>query len=91
MKKTKIYGDKLYGFHNRINGDVAVNLSLIWEQTRNEDKFAKLFSKMLIHEYLHQIVYDYGFHNPNNEFQEEKCLRLMVDYPFYKYEHKYYI
>lgn len=92
MKQTRIYGDKLLGFHNRINGDVAVNLSLIWNVSYDmaEDYCIEKFAQVMLHEQLHRIIYDLGFHNDKFDYGEESIVRKLCGMPFTQQEQGWY-
>jgi len=48
---------KLYGYYEPENGEIGINVQLLWEDAKdNEDKFIRHFAKIMQHEKLHETV-----------------------------------
>lgn len=73
-KLTKIFPEKdLLG---KTQVEVAINIQLIWEITKNEKKFIKLFSRIYIHEILHSLIQD--ILRELNQCGEEVTIRTLL-------------
>lgn len=77
LKATKIVKDERkswYGYCE--NSQISVNIQLLWEESENEDKFIKDFSRTYTHELLHDLI-DELFWDVRY-YTEEKYIRKML-------------
>ncbi len=87
-KKFRKITGRFYGQSDEVEGEVQVNVELIWNLTQNEDKFIKIFSQTHSHELLHIIIA--GIVDQLFYFKEEKIIRSILGEEWNKELAKYY-
>lgn len=86
------------GETDRKSGDIAINLTLLYELCEDEDEFIKLFSTILIHEQIHRELDSILRRNgitKKERFEnlytgEEVIVRLLCEQDFNRSERKQY-
>lgn len=70
------------------SGEIMINIELLWDKYRNENKFIKDFAAIITHELLHQCCRDII----SNEYPygEEKAIRNMLNQEFTDREKRFY-
>lgn len=77
MKKTKIIkGEETNWYGYTIDGDIYVNIQLLWEDYPREDWFIKEFGDTYTHELLHKLIDEYCVEI--RLFKEEEIVRKML-------------
>ena len=83
---TKVFSENdLFGQSWR---EIAVNIQLIWEVSKEEDEFIELFSRIYSHEMLHNVVKE--IISEVYECGEERAIRTLLGGEWSKDLSKFY-